>query len=354
MATEMHRSKIAFAATMIACLAFGSSRADACTRCVYLGPQDTVLVARSMDWVEDPGTNLYSFPRGMQRDGAAGPKSLAWTSKYGSVVCTFYECASVDGINEKGLVANTLYLVESDYGHPDGQTPIISIALWAQYALDNYANVNEAVEGLRKEPFVIVAPVLPNGDAAQGHLSLSDPTGDSAIFEYIGGKLVIHHGRADQVMTNSPNYDQQLALNSYWQSIGGTAMLPGTSRAADRFARASFYINAIPKTADIKQALASTFGVIRDASVPLGVDAPGEPNIAGTIWRTVYDQKHMVLYFDSATSPSIFWVPIGEMNFEAGAPVKKLTLVGDKDFGGNAAQEFEVANPFKFLPAYSK
>ena len=129
MTSKIQCSKIAFAAAMIACLGFASSRSNACTRCVYLGPEDTVLVARSMDWVENPGTNLYSFPRDMQRDGAAGSKSLSWTSKYGSVVCSFYECASVDGINEKGLVANLLYLVESDYGHPDGEKPIISIAL---------------------------------------------------------------------------------------------------------------------------------------------------------------------------------------------------------------------------------
>ena len=34
----------------------------------------------------------------------------------------------------------------------------------------------------------------------------------------------------------------QLALNTYWQSIGGTVLLPGTNRAADRFARTSFLI----------------------------------------------------------------------------------------------------------------
>ncbi len=351
MNSDMVIGKLTFVSTLIACMALTTSRSDACTRCVYLGPKDTVIVARSMDWVEDPGTNLYSFPRGTKHDGAAGPKSIDWTSKHGSVVCSFYECSSVDGINEKGLVANVLYLVESDYGKPDGQKPILSIALWAQYALDNYANVAEAVEALRKEPFVIVAPVLPNGRPAQGHLSLSDPTGDSAIFEYVGGKLVIHHGREEQVMTNSPVYNQQLALNTYWQSIGGTAMLPGTSRAADRFARASYYISAIPKTSDDKQAIASVFGVIRDASVPLGVNTPGQPNIAGTIWRTVYDQKHLILYYDSATSPNVFWIPIAEMNFQRGAPVKKLTLVGGKTYNGNAAKEFQDSEPFKFLPA---
>ena len=86
-----------------------------CTRCIYLGPSDTVLVARSMDWVEDPGTEIYSFPRGMSRNGVSGPNTLSWTSKYGSLTCSFYGEATVDGINEKGLVANTLYLVEKAF-----------------------------------------------------------------------------------------------------------------------------------------------------------------------------------------------------------------------------------------------
>ncbi len=338
------------ASTVVAILAIAAV-ADACTRCVYLGPQDTIVVARSMDWTEDPGTNLFCFPRGMKRDGAAGPKSITWTSKYGSVVCAFYECSTVDGMNERGLVGNVLYLVESDYGKPDGRKPTISIAAWCQYVLDNFASVAEAVEALSKEPFVIIAPMLPNGRLGQGHLSLSDPSGDSAIFEYIGGKLHIHHGRQYQVMTNSPAYDQQLALNVYWEQIGGLAMLPGTNRAADRFVRASFFIKAIPQTDDSRRAVASVFSVIRGVSVPLGITTPGEPNIASTVWRTVYDHKSKVMFFDSATSPTVFWIPLADLDFTDGASVKKLTLVGDKTYSGNAAGAFKPSEPFKFLPA---
>jgi penicillin V acylase-like amidase (Ntn superfamily) len=339
---------------LFALLAISPTGIDACTRCVYLGPKDLVVVARSMDWAEDPGTNIYCFPRGMKRDGAAGPNSAAWTSKYGSVVCTFYEVSTVDGMNEKGLVANVLYLVESDYGKPVGKQPTLSIAAWAQYVLDNFATVAEAVTALRKEPFVIIAPILPNGRPGQGHLSLSDPTGDSAIFEYVKGKLVIHHGREFQVMTNSPSFDQQLALNTYWEQIGGLTMLPGTNRAADRFARASFFINAIPKSDDPKRAVAEVFSIIRAVSVPLGMTTPGQPNIASTIWRTLYDQQSKIFYFDSATSPTVFWVPLAEMDFKAGAPVKKLTLTGAKSYGGDVAADFRDAKPFAFLLAGAK
>jgi len=128
-------------------------------------------------------------------------------------------------------------------------------------------------------------------------------------------------------------------------------MLPGTNRAADRFARASFFINAIPKTDDPQKAVASVFSVIRGVSVPLGITTPGQPNIASTIWRTLYNHKDKVFYFDSATSPTVFWVPLADIDFREGAPVKKLELVGGKTYNGNASAQFKKAKPFEFLPA---
>jgi penicillin V acylase-like amidase (Ntn superfamily) len=142
------------------------------------------------------------------------------------------------GLSEAGLSANILWLAESEYPVFDQSKPGLSIAAWAQYVLDNFATVEEAVNVLRREPFTIVTDTVP-GDTrlATLHLSMSDATGDSAIVEYIGGKQVIHHGRQYHVMTNSPTFEHQLALNAYWKEIGGTVMLPGTNRSADRFAR---------------------------------------------------------------------------------------------------------------------
>jgi penicillin V acylase-like amidase (Ntn superfamily) len=89
-----------------------------------------------------------------------------------------------------------LYLAESDYGDAaKAGKPTISIGAWLQYFLDNYASVKEVVDAMTDVPFAIMAPVLLNDRAASGHLSISDSTVDSAILEYLEGKLVIHHGR---------------------------------------------------------------------------------------------------------------------------------------------------------------
>jgi len=337
----------------------------ACTRAVLKLDGGTVLTGRSMDWMQDIGNNLWVFPRGMNRDGAAGPKSLKWKSKYGSVITTIYEVATVDGLNEKGLAINVLYLAESNYGSV-GDKPPMCISVWGQYVLDNYATVADAVRDLEKEPFRLVAPVLPNGSPAHGHLSMTDSSGDSAILEYIDGKLVIHHGPQYTVMTNSPEYSQQLAINRYWEGVGGTAFLPGTSRASDRFARTWFGINAVPRAADpnyIKavpgqavalQGVSSVLSVIRSVSVPLGISTPGQPNIASTIWRTVSDSQHLVYYYDSATVPNTFWVELAKLDFSPGAKVVRLLLTGGKVYGGETSKFFEPAEPFTPLTASAK
>ena len=328
---------------------FQVSHSTACTRVVYKGPNGTILTARSMDWKEDILTNLWIFPRGMQRSGEAGPNSVHWTSLYGSVIASGYDISSTDGLNEKGLAANLLWLAESEYAKYDGSKPGLSIAAWVQYVLDNYATVDEVVNSLRQEKFEIVSADIPGQKVlATLHLSISDASGDNAIFEYIGGKLVIHHDPSYQVMTNSPIFDKQLALNEYWKEIGGTVMLPGTNRAADRFVRASFYINAIPQTDNTRVAVASVFSVIRNCSVPFGISTPGQPNISSTRWRTVADHKNKFYYFESALTPNTFWVDFKDVDFTSGASVKKLVLTGNETYAGNAAGKFVNARPFKF------
>ena len=73
------------AAGALALLA-AAATADACTRAVYLGRDGLVITGRTMDWKEEIGTNLYLFPRGMERAGddrarrfAGVPSTAAWS-----------------------------------------------------------------------------------------------------------------------------------------------------------------------------------------------------------------------------------------------------------------------------------
>ncbi|MFO1407770.1 MAG: linear amide C-N hydrolase [Steroidobacteraceae bacterium] len=324
---------------------------DACSRAVYFGKDGQTVTGRTMDWfISDMDTNLWLYPRGLERNSSTD-KPLRWKSRYGSVVTTIYEGAAADGMNEQGLVANLLYLPESRYpaASADDKRPTLPNSAWVQYVLDNYATVAEAVADLGKEEFRIVAIKAPTGEPGTVHLSISDASGDSAIFEYLDGKLVIHHGRQYQVMTNSPTFDQQLALNAYWKTIGGSVFLPGTNRASDRFVRASYYINEARQSADPREAVATVFSVMRNVSVPIGIKIPGQPNIADTLWLTVSDQKNKVYYYQSTNSPSIVWADFRKIDFSEGSGARRLQLDGNPDVGGNQTANFQPAEVFKFI-----
>jgi len=359
--------KMKIAAVAAAGVLVSGGSAQACSRGLQKDDSGNVIAMRSMDWTEDLQSNLWVFPRGLKRAGAAGDGSAVWTSQYASVVAAAYDQATTDGMNEKGLVANILYLSESRY--PDappvqGSHPL-SIAGWAQYVLDTYASVTEAVAGLDAQTVYPRSLILPGNHKGTVHLTISDASGDSAIVEYLDGKQIIHHDPKYVVMTNSPPFDQQLALTAYWDQIGGINMLPGTHRPADRFVRLSFYLDAAPKRMDEQTAIASAFSIIRNVSVPVGISVPGYPNIAETLWRTVADQKRLRYYFESTKTKQFLWLDMSKLDLSAGAPTRKLDLqrasspaggpVCDKTVCvGEVHAALQNAEPYTFLPADGK
>lgn len=342
------------AAITVAALALASVRdVQACSRVLYETGRQSFITGRTMDWADPTAaTALWVFPKGMKRDGGAGSKPIQWTSKHGSLATSFYDVGTADGMNEKGFVANLLYLNEADFG--DGARsgkPTLSVGAWAQYMLDNYATVKEAVAAMANSPFAIIAPPLPNGKAAGLHLSISDASGDSAIFEYIKGKLVIHHGPQYQVMTNSPTFDQQLALNAYWEQLGGNNFLPGTISAADRFVRLSYNLKSSPKYKEPELALASVFSQMRAMSVPLGMSDPNKPNIAMTLWRTVADQKAKMYYFESVIYPAVSWIDMSKVDLSVGAAPQVIRIEQGQAIAGEVSRIFKPSVPFKWLGA---
>jgi penicillin V acylase-like amidase (Ntn superfamily) len=328
--------------------------AQACTRALYVSRDGTVIVGRSMDWGEDMMSNMWVLPRGMKRDGRGGKNTISWESKYGSLIVTAYDIGTAEGMNEKGLVVNELALVESDYGKPPKGAKVISLSTWPQYVLDNFATVAEAVVDLRNERFHVQTVVLSTGRPANMHLVISDATGDSAVFEYVDGKQY-------KVVTNSPTYDKQLAIMEYWKEAGGLEKsLPGTSRAADRFVRTTYLLDALPAETSPKyisgtpqqdfkfQAPMSVLSLMRSVGTPLGFSLEEQPWVSSTIWRTVSDSTNRVVIFDSAMTPATFWVKLDDLDLKQGASVKKLELAGGKTYSGDAVDKFVDAKLFTF------
>lgn len=343
-------------ATLCASALLVADIAGACTRAVYLGPEDRILTGRSMDWKLPMVSNLWAMPRGIARDGAAGPRSAEWVAEYGSLITTGYDITTADGMNEVGLVVNLLWEVEASYPDDDGETPRISLSVFPQYLLDRFATVADAVADLRENPVQVAGgevPVGPPGRAATVHVSISDATGDSAIIEFVNGEMVIWHDRSYQVMTNEPTFDRQLAVLEYWNGVNPREFLPGTVRASDRFVRANFYINSVVQSDDPRIAAASVFSVIRQTSVPWGISVADQPNLSTTRWRVVADHKDKRYYVESVISPSVFWVDLESLDLSEGAAIRKLDLGLDMErvLSGEVSGLFEPASAFTFQPA---
>lgn len=327
------------------CLFTGFSTSKACTRIVYQSGENKTFTARTMDWQGNMKTNLWIFPRGIQRDGASGEGSVKWVSKYGSVISSAYDFATADGLNEKGLSVNLLWLSASKFPDRDAASKTMSLAIFPQYLLDTYATVSEAVTALNRREFIVLTGILPGDKNPAGiHLSLSDSSGDNAIIEFISGKMVIHHDKGYTVLTNDPVFEEHLAsMSSFLAKDRKT--VPGTYSSGDRFIRASYYTGRLPKVKDKHAALAAVFAMIRGISVPRN-----KSNNTPTIWRTVMDHDGLVYHFESGENPyNMFWVDLKEVDFSENAPVMMLKIADGKTYSGNATASFAASKPFAFF-----
>jgi penicillin V acylase-like amidase (Ntn superfamily) len=344
----------ALAAAIALTLAGAAQYAEACTRIFANDKGGAMLVARSMDWATTTEPVLTVFPRGLARDGGnAGPMTVVadnpahWTSQYGSVVTTIYGIGTADGINERGLAAHMLYFPPADYGPRDPAKPGVQAALRAQYALDNAATVEEALANLAKIQIVKVE-IEVHGQTQRGtvHLALEDATGDSAILEYLDGKLVVHHGREFRVMTNAPEYDKQLERLGQRDFANPTmeTQVPGNVNPRDRFQRATYDLSVLTKPKTEREGIAGMFGLIRSVSIPFG--APVNGSTFDTEYRTVSDLTGKRYFFELTTAPNVIWTDLSRLNLAEGAPV--LTLNPNNiDLSGDVTSQFQPAKaPF--------
>ena len=97
------------------------------------------------------------------------------------------------------------------------------------------------------------------------HLAVQDPSGNSAIIEFVKGKLVIHHGPEYRIMTNDPPYDEMMALTKEYVPFGGPKPLPGDVGAVDRFVRLAEFSRYLPEPKNYVQAVAGALSLLRTA-----------------------------------------------------------------------------------------
>lgn len=379
-----------------------------CTRILTASGNKTLTTGRNMDWHERFSTDLWMFPGGMEQLSLDEPgiKNFTWTSKFKSVMaCPAFSDVSgykagkkiitpCDGINEKGLSANILWLADSCYHQDsvpyDSDANYLSIGMWTKYMLDNYTSVEEAVKDWISKPYEIVgiyfkAPAV--NQMIKCHLSLSDAEGGSAIFEYYADtdneppklhittnlqdvystdKVTVTAGVECAVMTNSPVYEVQRQLYDYWKwnwNVSGNTTwqnanymqkvrtLPGTSYSTDRFARASHYLERMTIETDTQKQILQTFSLLRNTATPTGyaLEENASFHTSPTLWASVADNTHLVYYFHSTDYPFPVWVDLNALFI--GAPVIFSRSDKDCSIAGNITNNntFAESDTYEFL-----
>ena len=327
------------------------TEAFACTRILDANNGQSVLVGRTMDWYQDMKTNIVVYPRGIEREGMAIDKSLTWTSKYGNIVATVFDTMSTDGMNEQGLAAHILWLDDADYGKRETKIPGLSVGLWAQFYLDNFRDVEEAVRFTEKKSFQLEQLFDPKtNERVNVHLALEDASGDSAIIEYTKGAAHIYHNRNYTVLTNSPSFNKQLKNLQKYKGWGGKKSLPGSTGSLDRFVRASYYSAHLPKAQSPRESINAMLSVVQTITEPYGDASLERPEIEPTLWSTVTDLTHKVYYFNSSTSLSFIWINLDKFNLMPGSPIMKLDLVNNPDLVGDVSEALGAVDNATIMP----
>lgn len=260
---------------------------------------------------------MITNPKGIQKTAfPTGKKDAVWTSKYSSLTINQYgKEFPIEGVNEMGLVVQTLILPEAHYSKNEKQQSVNELQ-FIQYQLDNYANVAEVIEHLAE---ISIVPVTANV-----HYFIADSSGNAAVIDFLYGELSVNtnQGGNSMVIANSP-YSQSCKY------VESKKRLFSKRHSLNRFCVINNLLIEAEKS-KIAMTPEATFAYLDEAKVP------------STKWTTGYDLSKGFLYFKTASQSSIKTLDWKKLDF---TKVTYLPLICD--------YKTEVSIHFKPLEAKS-
>ncbi|MFC1589888.1 linear amide C-N hydrolase [Candidatus Omnitrophota bacterium] len=165
------------------------------------------------------------------------------------------------------------------------------------------------------------------------HYFMHDQSGDSAIVEYLDGKLIVYTGDTltVQAIANDP-YRESLTTLKEYKAFGGTEPLPGGYSSSARFVRAAAFLKRLPKVASGLQAISFGFDAMADVAAAPGTKWP-------TQWSIVRDLVNKKIYFRTADNANIRSVDLKDIDFAGDQRSRVLDV--------NAAFIGNITNRFK-------
>ena len=330
--------------TLIAALGLiGANSADACTGITLKSKDNSVIVARTIDWSGSEMDNMYTIvPRNHTQQSLLpnnGTDGMRFTSKYGYVGLAVEEPQFVvDGTNETGLSAALFYFPESgEYRpyNPEYKDRTIADFQLVSWILSQFSTIDEVKEAIKDIRIVNI-----DKRAKTVHWRIADADGRVVILEVVDG-IPQFYDSALGVLTNSPGYPWHITnLNNYVNLMPGTAGptklgaltlkafgsgsgflgLPGDFTPPSRFVRAAFLQSYSIQQASGYESAMQAFHILNNFDVPLGVQfAVGKaPNNmpSATQWTIATDLKNRMIYYHTMYNRTIRSINMAEINFE--------------------------------------
>ena len=326
----MRRMKVTAVVVFFAVLLGVCGEAGACSD-VFVNSGAEMVSGRNIDWPMGADVRMSINPRGLFRTAEATyptDQPLSWISQYGSITLQLYILGTyitLDGMNEHGLSVGMLMMLSSVYPSPDSR-PYLNDDKWVLYYLDNCRTVAEAVE---------IAPTIRVSCLLGGHLVLHDPTGDSAVMEYVDGELKIYRPpEYNGALTNDPCYEDQLAnLDNYTVFGGDQTDLPGGVESSSRFVRASWYRQSLPEPESAEEALGSTIAIMQNVAKPLF-----DRQQSCTLTTCLHNHTTKRYSWRSFLYPNLRYVDLSAVDLSPGNPI--LVLDNNTDLVGDVESYF--------------
>ena len=273
-----------------------------------------MVFGRNYDWMANAGM-VCTNQRGLFKTSAVNKdgKTISWQSLYGSITFNQYgKEFPTGGMNEKGLVVELMWLDETKYPEPDDR-PAIGVLQWIQYQLDNCSTIEQVIATDKKLRIV--------SDGTPLHYLVADSNGQSAVIEFLSGKMVVHKGKDLPIPVLTNNTYEQSVLN---EKKG----LPAGDNSLARFSTACKML---------REYTAGNVGasLVDHSFHMLDMVSQGE----FTKWSIVYDITAKKIYFKTNQSPQVRSMMFSSFDFNCSE--SSMTVDINRSQAGDLENYFE-------------
>lgn len=293
-----------------------------------INKNDTLLVAHNLDDdIEVPGA-VFVNKRGIRKENigwsdftclCAKKKSnprIQWISKYGSITYNTWGKEFIDGgVNEKGLYVGEMTLFGTKWIKSD--KPTFHHHFYMQYVLDNFANVDEAIENISK---------ISIDGHCQWHYFFADRRGKTAIVEIFNDTIFVYQDLDMPIQAlGNRSYRSELKRIPKDESTYNLMLEKDYYEKDLRVMYTAKKTNEYNKKTQIPL-VDYTFGILKYLGMDNGYNK----------WSVVYDLKNLRMYFKTNKSSKLKYIDFND--FDGTSTIKLFDI--HTDISGNVSDKF--------------